>query len=422
VIRPLAGWILWAGAVSIPLPELAASMPPEVLARNARGATVLVRNLEGRKSIGTGFFIYPDLLVTNKHVLESLDVEIVDEQGRTQIGRCVAEAKEDDLALVRAMTSSGYLSLRPGEPKYGEKVFIMGNPRGLQYTLSDGIVSHPVKKYPQGELFQHSAPQSPGSSGSAVLDSGGRVIGVVCSQITDSQNLNFAVPVSRLKDLIQKWRLGMAKPSKKRPVTPETPKSGSGGAGGIGRGGGGGIGPGGGVGAGGGGGGGAGSGGSCPPKNDPEEDLRDLLAKARSLFKKGEMEAAGAIYEQIIRSHPNRPEAFVGIGAVLAAQKKFSEALEAYGEAERVAPQDPRVNMERGKSRLRAGQLPEALDDFKGALAKDPGNEAAWQGATEILQRSGRQQEAAELWSEGLRKNPQWAEKDKDIGSMNGSP
>lgn len=403
--RPYLGWALVVGICALPA---SAALPPEVLAQNARGATVLVRNLEGRKSIGTGFFIYPDLLVTNKHVLESLDVEIVDEQGRTQMGRCVAEAKYDDLALVRAMTSAGYLSLRSQEPKYGEKVFIMGNPRGLQYTLSDGIVSHPAKKYPQGELFQHSAPQSPGSSGSAVLDSGGKVIGVVCSQITDSQNLNFAVPVSRLKDLIQKWRLGMARPEKKRPATPlETKPVQGGGGGGLGRGGGSGVGPGGGGAEGGAAGGG--SGGACPPK-DPEEELTDLLTKARALFKKGDLEAAAAIYEQIIRGHPNRPEAYVGMGAILAAQKKFTEALGAYEEAERVAPKDPRVDMERGKCRLRAGQLPEALEDFKKAVAKDPGNEAAWQGMTEILQKSGRQHEAAEAWSEGLRKNPQWAE------------
>ena len=403
----LLGWLVWAGWALAS--SVSAALPPEVLAKNARGATVLVRNPEGRKSIGTGFFIYPDLLVTNKHVLESLDVEIVDEQGRTQMGRCVAEAKHDDLALVRAMTSSGYLSLRPGEPKYGEKVFIMGNPRGLQYTLSDGIVSHPVKKFPQGELFQHSAPQSPGSSGSAVLDPGGRVIGVVCSQITDSQNLNFAIPVSRLRDLIQKWRLGMARPEKKRPTIPPEPcKPGAGGGGGIGQGGGGGgIGPGGGF----GGGDGGGGGGSGPAK-DPEEELLDLLAKARALFKKGELEAAAELYEQITRTHPNRPEAFVGIGAVRSAQKKFTEALQAYDEAERVAPQDARVDMERGKCRVRAGQLPEALEDFRKAVAKDPGNEAAWQGATEILQKSGRQHEAADFWSEGLRKNPQWSEKE----------
>ena len=389
--------IIWA---TVFVSHAVAALPPDVLAKKACGATVMVRNLEGRKSMGTGFFVYPDLLVTNKHVLESLDVEIVDERGNKQMGRCVAEAKDDDLALVRAMTSSGYLSLRPSEPSYGEKIFIMGNPRGLQYTLSDGIVSHPVKKYPQGELFQHTAPQSPGSSGSAVLDPDGRVIGVVCSQITDSQNLNFAIPVSRLKDLIQKWRLGLARPQKKTMVPPSECKPGSGG-GGIGAGGGGGIlGP---------GGGGGVSGGSCPPK-DPKEELLDLLAKARALFKKGEFEAAAEIYDEIIRKHPDRPEAFVGLGAVRSAEKKFPQALEAYQQAEKAAPQDPRINMERGKCYLRSGQLPEALEDYRKAMVKDPGNEAAWQGATEILQKSGRQNEASELWSEGLRKNPQWGE------------
>lgn len=396
-------WCSWGNffLALLAVSETSAALPPEVLAKNACGATVMVRNREGRKTIGTGFFIYPDLLVTNKHVLESLDVEIVDEQGRTQMGRCVAEAKDDDLALVRAMTSSGYLSLRPSEPRYGEKIFIMGNPRGLQYTLSDGIVSHPVKKYPQGELFQHTAPQSPGSSGSAVLDPGGRVIGVVCSQITDSQNLNFAIPVSRLKDLIQKWRLGLARPQKKTPVPPAECKPGSGG-GGIGAGGGGGIlGPG--I------GGGGGGGGACPPK-DPEEELLDLFAKARALFKKGELDSAAEIYEQIIRSHPERPEAFVGLGAVRSAQKKFSEALESYTQAETVAPHDSRVNIERAKCFVRSDQLPEALEDYRKAIAKEPENEAAWQGAAEILQKSGRQNEASDLWSEGCRKNPKWGE------------
>lgn len=388
------------------------ALPPDVLAQNARGATMLVRNLEGRKSIGTGFFIYPDLLVTNKHVLESLEVELVDEQGRTQRGRCVAEAKEDDLALVRAMTPSGYLNLRPSEPKYGEKVFIMGNPRGLQYTLSDGIVSHPVKPYPAGMLFQHTAPTSPGSSGSAVLDADGRVIGVVCSQITDSQNLNFAIPVSRLKDLIQKWRLGLARPAPKKPAQPEETKPSRAG-GGIGPGGG--LGPG----AGGGGGGGmgpgsgsGGSGGSCPP-SDPKDELQDLLAKARALFKKGELDSASEIYQQIIRIRPDLAEAYVGLGAVRAKQDRPAEALEAYDQASRLAPQDGRVDLERGKFFYRSNQSDKALDDFRSAIRKDPGREEAWEAAAEILRKQGKSQEASELMREGLQRNPGWGESEK---------
>jgi len=404
----LRGWVCLLGfCLGFWLPAQGA-LPPEVLAQNARGATMMVRNLEGRKSIGTGFFLYPDLLVTNKHVIESLDVELVDEQGRTQMGRCVAEAKDDDLALVRGVTLSGYLNLRPAEPKYGEKVYIMGNPRGLQYTLSDGIVSHPVKQYPGGMLFQHTAPTSPGSSGSAVLDLDGRVIGVVCSQITDSQNLNFAIPVSRLKDLIQKWRLGLARPEPKKPAKPEEIKPSRAG-GGIGPGGG--LGPGAGAGIGGGGGTG-GSGGSCPPR-DPEEELRDLLAKARALFKKGEFEASGEIYQQIIRIHPNLPEAYVGLGAVRAKQDRNAEAVEAYDQASRLAPQDGRVDLERGKFFYRSNQPEKALDDFRNSIRKDPSREEAWEAAAEILRKQGKPQEASELMREGLQKNPGWGESGK---------
>lgn len=378
---------------------LEAALPTDILANQARRATVLVKNREGKQSTGTGFFIQPDLLVTNKHVLESLQVELVDENGRTQIGTCVAEAKEDDLALIRAMTTGGYLSLRPGEPKYGEKVFVMGNPRGLQSTFSDGIVSHPVKKYPGGEFFQHTAPTSPGSSGSAVLDVDGRVIGVVCSGVLESQNLNFAIPVSRLKDLIQKWRLGLARPTKKNPVAPASGKPCQGGGGGPGSGGMPAPGPS--V------GGGGSSGGSS---KDPEEELQDLLAKARALFIKGELEAAGDLYEQITRNHPKRPEAFIGLGAVRAKQDRYPDALGAYEEAGRLAPRDGRVDFERGKFYFRAQQPDKALEEFRRSIDKDPRREAAWEAAAEILRGQGKPQEASELLREGIRKNPQWEE------------
>jgi len=50
----------------------------------------------------------------------------------------------------------------------------------------------------------------------------------------------------------------------------------------------------------------------------------DLLAKARALFKKGEWDAAAEIYNEIIRKHPDRPEAFVGVWGGFAPQKKIS--------------------------------------------------------------------------------------------------
>jgi hypothetical protein len=70
----------------------------------------------------------------------------------------------------------------------------LGSPRGLQGTITDGIVSAIRDIEGEGRRLQISAPISPGSSGSPVLNSAGKVLGVVATSITDSQQLNFAVP------------------------------------------------------------------------------------------------------------------------------------------------------------------------------------------------------------------------------------
>ena len=84
----------------------------------------------------------------------------------------------------------------------GQEVAVLGNPEGYQGTLSTGIVSGLRKFKRDGELVQFTAPISHGSSGGPVLDEAGRVIGVVRSSHFNEQNLNFAVPVEKLRKLL----------------------------------------------------------------------------------------------------------------------------------------------------------------------------------------------------------------------------
>ena len=87
----------------------------------------------------------------------------------------------------------------------GETVYAVGNPRGLEGTFSDGIVSN-IRPVSSDKLIQMTAPLSPGSSGGPVLTRKGEVIGVSVLTIRDGQNLNFAIPSNYLKTLIAKVR------------------------------------------------------------------------------------------------------------------------------------------------------------------------------------------------------------------------
>ncbi len=78
----------------------------------------------------------------------------------------------------------------------GQKVLVIGNPEGLQGTVSDGIIS---AFRDNGTYIQITAPVSPGSSGSPVLDEAGQVIGMATLVYREGQNLNFAISADRIK-------------------------------------------------------------------------------------------------------------------------------------------------------------------------------------------------------------------------------
>jgi len=83
----------------------------------------------------------------------------------------------------------------------GQKVYVIGSPKGLPATISDGIVSG-MRDFEGFKLIQMTAPISPGSSGGPVLNSNGELIGISVSQLKEGQNINFAIPKSYLEILL----------------------------------------------------------------------------------------------------------------------------------------------------------------------------------------------------------------------------
>lgn len=154
-------------------------------------------------SIGSGFFIKSNTLVTCFHVLKdstSATVTLLDSSEAHPITSVLYHDADNDVAIVSvAVPSTRSLTLNKTEyPTIGEKIFVLGNPKGFSGTFSDGIVSA-LRNDGGKKLIQITAPISPGSSGGPLLSEDGSVIGVVRSTIRNAQNLNFATPAAAIR-------------------------------------------------------------------------------------------------------------------------------------------------------------------------------------------------------------------------------
>jgi tetratricopeptide (TPR) repeat protein len=154
--------------------------------------------------VGTasGFLVDSNLLITNAHVARVGSIFL--QVGTIQLP-CVLERTDEanDLALCRiqAKATAQPLKFAEREPKRGAAIYAIGNPRGLEKTISQGLFNG-HRTVDGREVTQVSAPISPGSSGGPILDSNAEVIGVAVSFLADGQNLTFAVPLNAVKRFI----------------------------------------------------------------------------------------------------------------------------------------------------------------------------------------------------------------------------
>ncbi len=151
---------------------------------------------------GTGFLIAGPKIVTNAHVADSGKIFI--DLGAVRIPTHVEKTDNlNDLAIltVDAEITAPPLPLADSTPAPGDKVFVIGNPKGLEKTISEGVVSA-IRNTDGKQLLQITAPISHGSSGSPVFNDRGQVIGVAVGVIPGGENLNFAVPVVKLRELL----------------------------------------------------------------------------------------------------------------------------------------------------------------------------------------------------------------------------
>lgn len=165
---------------------------------------------------GSGFFWGNEgHIVTNAHVIQRAvraDVHMAD--GRVLPARLVGTAPQYDLAVLQVeldnSPAEAVVTGNSTDLKVGQSVLAIGNPFGLDWTLTTGIVSALDREIPLGNgviegLIQTDAAINPGNSGGPLLDSSGRLIGVntaIYSPSGASSGIGFAVPVDLVKRVV----------------------------------------------------------------------------------------------------------------------------------------------------------------------------------------------------------------------------
>lgn len=174
--------------------------------RNSKDDLILKNSIvviSTRSGIGTGFYIYPEYILTNYHVTNGTPiVKISSKSGESTSGVVVAFDKELDLALIASPQLKGtQLHLLDSSAKVGEEVKAYGHPKGYTYSVSRGIVSS-NRALPIGsgalnrtsKFVQSDVALSPGNSGGPLMQNGS-VVGVATWKRIDAdvEGLSFSV-------------------------------------------------------------------------------------------------------------------------------------------------------------------------------------------------------------------------------------
>jgi tetratricopeptide (TPR) repeat protein len=323
---------------------------------------------------GTGFFINQEGdVVTNSHVLEGASRAVIKTTNGKEhaVQRVLAEDKEGDLVRVSVEIPKEAVSPLPvsaGLPEVGERVMIIGTPLGLDKTVSDGIVSA-VRDIPAfGKIIQVTAPISPGSSGSPVINMKGEVIGIATFFMVAGQNINFAIPGERIAKLAIE------------------------------------------------------QGGTLSERD--ERRTKDWLASAEGLYATGlhflwaeEYEKALPYFVETVKRNPGHGAGYFQLGYCLAKLSQYKEAIESYKQALRINPKEAAVHSNLCAAYGKVGRYEEAIESCKEAIRLKPDFAEAYSNLGWSYQRVGRHQEAIQACKQAIRLKPDFSPAHYNLGN-----
>jgi len=375
------------------------------LVKNTKPAVVLIRTFDANvKHIGSGSGFFVDsngCVITNHHVIERAYSATV----RTTAGKefpvkgIVGKDKEADvvkLAVSIADANIPYLKLSTSLPLEGQDVVVIGNPLGLEASVSTGIVSAVRDISVFGNIIQMTAPVSPGSSGSPVLNTKGEVIGVATFILTKGQNLNFTIPSDKilaLKEIPKALTLKeyADQTSKIDPNSAESLYQ-------------------------------AGlkelwQGNFADAltyfqkatEKDPQHDSA-WFDYGYSCDKLGRHAEAIKCFDRALAINPHLPGAWNNKGLALGGLGKFEDAVRCYDRALDINPDLPAVLINKGVALMNLGKFEEAIQCYEKALTINKDFAPAWFNKGNTLRKARKFEEAVKCYDQALAINPDFAD------------
>ncbi len=164
-----------------------------------------------QKSLGTGFIINKDgYILTNNHVVENVDeIKITLSNQKEFEAKVVGKDPKTDIALIKIDSWKELPIVNLGDSdklEVGEWVIAIGNPFGLEHTVTSGIVSAKGRVLgagPYDDYIQTDASINPGNSGGPLFNLRGEVIGINTAIIPEGQGIGFALPINLVKEILE---------------------------------------------------------------------------------------------------------------------------------------------------------------------------------------------------------------------------
>ncbi len=328
----------------------------------AAASTVVVKNIDpiaGKLKTGTGVAIGQGQVVTNCHVIKnahllrvrSADTDYPATLHHADWGRDLCSLTVPGLDVPSASIGNSTTL------KIGAKVYALGTPKGLALTLSDGIVSG-FRERQNGRYIQTTAAISHGSSGGGLFDENAALIGLTTFYMADGQNLNFALPIEWVSELSQRDSTAMSTASF-RPL--------------------------------------------APVATSWQNTSYELEARK-------DWSALLELSEQWTKAEVNNDAAWKSLGAAFFRTGHTVKAIEAWGKATRVNPDDADVWFLMGVAQIAVGQNTKGIAAYQHALSIEPEDAVAWYSLGEQYERSGQRSKVREVYKQLKKLDPVHAE------------